>query len=242
MWAFLVPMTIAPPTPVASRAFNDKIEKRHFDLGLIDQGRPEIVGESDFQLYPAADRARQHFGHAAHRGIEIDWLRSEVLAARERQQLLCKLRPTLRRARCRMHHFAQHLVGPEPHFDKFKIAQDGGEQIVEIVCETAGQLAQGLHFGRTVKGVLYRLALLLLLRHLFDRVGDVAGHLTRQRKEAGDLLQDGDIGGVELAILIMGDDPDCPDRPVAGITERYDQPFHDWGRCLAEIVKQARRA
>jgi hypothetical protein len=73
-------------------------------------------------------------------------------------------------------------------------------------------------------------------KEIFQMPIDVAYLKQMQRYAAGD------IGGVELAILIMGDDPDCPDRPVAGIPERYDQTFHDRGRCLAQIVKQARRA
>src|SRR5689334_13830190 len=51
-----------------------EIEEGNFDLSLVDEGRPEIGGELGPQLHSAAEGARQHLGHAAHGGIEVDRL------------------------------------------------------------------------------------------------------------------------------------------------------------------------
>jgi hypothetical protein len=82
-----------------------------------------------------------------------------VLPAGEGQELLGQLGAALRRSRCRLHHLAELLVGPEPHLDKFKIAQDRCEQVVEVVREAAGQLPQDLHSRSPTERILSRLAL-----------------------------------------------------------------------------------
>jgi len=110
--------------------------------------------------------------------VEVERFRIERLLAGKGQQPLRQCGRTLRSAhgvveralQAGRHSAAQ---APEMALRCFQIADDDGEQIVEIVCHSAGELADGLHFLR-LQQPLARLLELLLGQVPFR---DIARHL-----------------------------------------------------------------
>ena len=103
-------------------------------------------------------------------------------------------------------------------------------------------MPQDLHSRSTTERILNRLALSLFVCHPLYRVGNITGHPSGQGEKSGDLLQDSDVGGIELSLLVMCGDPNRPDRASVRIAKRHDQPFHDGCRRFVEILKQSRWA
>jgi hypothetical protein len=85
------------------------------------------------------------------------------------------------------------------------------------VRKAARQLSQHLLSHRTTERILSRLAFSFLLSQLLDCIGDITGHPGSQGEEAGDLLEDRDIGGIELSLPIVCDDPNRADLPPLGM-------------------------
>jgi hypothetical protein len=58
-------------------------------------------------------------------------------------------------------------------FRAFEIAEDDGQQVVEIVGDPAGEMADGLHFLGLAQGVFGRFPAILLLMQMFGAFQDV---------------------------------------------------------------------
>ena len=121
------------------------------DVRGVHFHRRESARQADFQLNVFPDDAPQHLVDAQNDLVEIHHAGYRHLAAAECQQLVGQRRGSFRRVQdlvrilhCRAilaHAIAQHFV----------VAQDHGEQIVEIVRHPAGQTAHRLHFLRVEK-------------------------------------------------------------------------------------------
>ena len=120
-------------------------------------------------LISLAERAAQHVEHARDQPVDVEPCRLERLAAGEGEQPLRELRRALgalhggvdrlssawRAARRRSPVLARSAK-PPPH--RVEIADDDGEQIVEVVRDAAGELAHGLHLLRLAQRRLGLLA------------------------------------------------------------------------------------
>ena len=88
----------------------------------------------------AAERAGQQVRHAGHERIQIDRLGLQVLPARKGQQLAGQLGAVVGRASCILE---QGVRAAARHMRAQQVdtAANGHEQIVELVRDTAGELA-----------------------------------------------------------------------------------------------------
>ena len=114
-----------------------------------------------------ADQAAQQHGEIGQRVAEIEHLRPQGLAARERQQL-----PHQRRRAGRvlldLHDVLERRIGRLVRVQQEVVRHhDGGQHVVEIVRDAAGELADHVHLLRLVDLVLQR-APLGGLQHVDD--------------------------------------------------------------------------
>ena len=98
-------------------------------------------------------------------------MRLELLPAREREQSAHQLAALLGRALGHAEHLALFVAERGSPLDQAEAADHRGEQIVEIVRDAAGQLADRIH--------LLRLDQLAFERPLFADVGQRSGELDR---------------------------------------------------------------
>ena len=151
-----------------------KIDQRAFELVAIDLRRPCAGREAQLDRDVFAEQAAEHVGRPRHQLVDVHGRRLQRLATRECQELLRQRGRPLRPLR-------RVLDGtPEPHriaplvADDLQVAEDDRQQIVEIVRDAAGQLADRFHLLRMPKLRLHRPA----LRHVARDLGE-AEHLAR---------------------------------------------------------------
>ncbi len=151
-----------------------QVEHRVLELARIDQARPQVVGTDGLDADRRTDGAPDQLVHAGHELSDVGRLRRERLAAREREQPMGQRRGTSGRA-LRGTDVAIDLGDaalPDADLQQLEAAGDPGEQVVEVVREAAGQLADGFHLLRLPQRVLRRLELrlsFLLVRDMAPR-------------------------------------------------------------------------
>lgn len=127
-----------------------QIEQGVFQLADVDEGGPGISGAGGFDLDAGAGGALDEFGHAVHQGVDVGGARFQGLPAREGQQTLGEDGGAFGRALGGDHvfvHIGQAALG-DAAVHQFQRAGDAGEQVVEVVGQAAGELANGFHFLR----------------------------------------------------------------------------------------------
>ena len=124
--------------------------------GEVQQGQLQLVGvdldsgkgllEAHRDLHPPAKGAAQQRRHAADQGRQVHHLRRERLAAAEREQALRQGRAPLgtldgvcEQAR------GLRVLRRQALAEQRQAAEHGGEQVVEVVRDPAGQLPDRLH-------------------------------------------------------------------------------------------------
>jgi hypothetical protein len=121
---------------------------------------------------PGTGRALDHLEHAGHQRVDVGGPGRERLAPREGQQAVRQRGRAPGRAQ-RHAHVALDLVQAvlvDAHVHQFQAARDPRQQVVEIVRQAAGELADGLHLLRLAQLLLGALQLVLA----FAFGGDVA--------------------------------------------------------------------
>ena len=135
------------------------------------------AGYVAFELNVAAQGADQHLVHGLDALLEVGDHRVERLASRERQQLARKAFAAIGGRMDRVDRLQVLGIG-EPAAQQLRVAADDHQQIVEVVGDAAGQLAERLHLLRLGELLLRALERCLRLPSL----GDVA----RDLHEAGE--------------------------------------------------------
>ena len=146
-----------------------EIEHGELELSRVDQGGPQTAVELGFNADAAAHRALQQVVHACDGLVEVERFRLETLAARKRQQLIGQLCAAFGgRA-----HIAEALREPavdtrrgESFFQKADIAEHHGQEVVEVMGNPGGELADGFEPLHLPQGGLHALALLDLGKQL----------------------------------------------------------------------------
>jgi hypothetical protein len=113
--------------------------------GPVGLDRAGVVGQLGGHLDPLAQRPVEQVGHAADQRVEVDHLGLERLAAGEGEQLPGQRRGPARRLDHRLGEADSLLLGdagPAQHVGR---ALDDGQEIVEIMGDAAGELAERLH-------------------------------------------------------------------------------------------------
>ena len=74
--------------------------------------------------------------------------RIQLPAARKRQQMAGQILPVQRRAQDRVDELVRVRVGLQVNAQQLEVAEDDGQDVVEVVRDAAGELADGFHLLR----------------------------------------------------------------------------------------------
>ena len=124
-----------------------KVQNSILDLAGIDPCHPEVRGQLGGHVDTFAERAPQQLGHADRRVVEIDHGRLQGAAPAERQEPAGEPRTHAGGLFGPADEITIHLVF-KSHVEQLEIAGDDCQQIVEVVREAAGQLADRFHLLR----------------------------------------------------------------------------------------------
>ena len=139
-----------------------QVEQAVLDLIGIRPGAPQAAGQDRFDLDRLPDRALKQFLHAAHQRVEVEAGGRQRLAPREGQQALGQRRRPVARLDREPDMAHQVVAAGQLVVQYVQVAQDGLQQVVEVMGDAAGKLADGLHLLGLPQGFLR----LLALRHL----------------------------------------------------------------------------
>jgi hypothetical protein len=130
-----------------------EIEDCGFELRRIGFDRPDPASADDFERHIFAERAAEKIRQPVEQPIDVDRGRIERLLPGERQQPLgqgCRALRAVHRAGNALGELQVHRVGPgfELALRRLQIADDDGEQIIEVMGDAAGQMADGIELLR----------------------------------------------------------------------------------------------
>ena len=112
----------------------------------IDAGLPQVLIKPEFALDMFAERPAQQWLHADDFLADVDVSRHQGLFAREREQAPRQVRSAFGGGRDALGDAVQFLVRHQLLGKVLRIAEDDGQQIVEIMRDAAGELTHRLHF------------------------------------------------------------------------------------------------
>ena len=121
------------------------VEQRGLQLRPVGLDRADLRRKLHDHRHALADRAFDQLAHVGDQDVDVDLFRHERLAAREREQL--------RGQRCRVGRRLHDRLGESDplRLGQFRPAQhvgralNDGQQIIEVVGDAAGELAERLH-------------------------------------------------------------------------------------------------
>ena len=182
-----------------------EVENRLVELRGVDLDRPQAGIGMQLHDHLLAQGPAQHAGDLRQALVEVDHRRLQRLLAREGEQPARQLGAAQRAVQRFLDDLALPRVGLL-HRD-VEIADDDAEQVVEVVRDAAGQLADRLHLHRLAQLLLDRLAL-----------GDVLGVAEQIFRIAG-LVLDRHLDGAQqaLALVAGGDRLFRRDLDLAGL-------------------------
>jgi len=156
-----------PPSGIASRAFDREVDQHLLELAVVGHDRPQVGGQRGLELHVLAKRPAQKLLHLQHHAGEVEHARAHGLAPREREQLVREPRRALA-GLADLAHVAL-VVGALgcAAGDERRVAEDDGEQVVEVVRDPAGELAEALEPLRLLQ---LHLQALLLDHRVAERV------------------------------------------------------------------------
>ena len=114
-------------------------------IGAQEGERP-VQGQR--QLNVLADEPLHHLGRLLHHRVQVQDAGRENLFAAEGQQLLDERRRALRCAEHLLRVLPHRVAGWQVLFHHLGVAADDHQKVVEVVCDAAGQVADGLHLLR----------------------------------------------------------------------------------------------
>ena len=130
-----------------------EIDDRIVEMARVGERRPQPGGEHGLDLDRLADRADQHVRHVGDRPVDVEPGRRERLLAGEGKQLLGQRRSPSRPLGRRLHRPRQQAEvgrgsGVDSPPDRVQIADHDREQVVEIMRDACGELADELELLR----------------------------------------------------------------------------------------------
>jgi len=123
-----------------------QIEQGRGQLAGIDAGLPQVLIKPEFALDMFAERPAQQLLHADDFLADVDVARHQGLLSREREQAPRQVRSAFGGGRDAFGDAVQFLVCRQLLGEVFRIAENDGQQIVEIMRHAAGELTHRLHF------------------------------------------------------------------------------------------------
>ena len=152
----------------------------------------------DDQLDRLAEQALQQVRHFGHHVGQLEHLRPECLLAREGEQLPRQAGGAVRVRLDLLDVVIVAVAGRVPHQHQVAVPDDRGQDVVEIVGDAAGELADDLHLGRLGDLALeLRLLAIVLEQEQHRGVAEPAQAGDGQRHRLGGLPDepDGEIAG-----------------------------------------------
>ena len=138
-----------------------------FDLAAVDQGVPQPAPAHVHDVDGFAQGAPQQRIHIAHHAGQVGHHGFERLAPRKRQQVRRQLGAPLDGGNGRVEPLAHEAIRARQVLQQMQIAGNNLQHIVEVMRDTARQLAHGFHLLRLAQGVF---GLGALAHFLFDPV------------------------------------------------------------------------
>ena len=121
-----------------------KIEHSAFQLTAVDGRRPQIFATNELDLDVLAERTLHQRRHVAEQRVDVGRTRHQRLAPAEGEEPRREIGAVLGGKPHRLCELAQALV-LDLRGEHLGVEQDGGQHVVEVVGDAAGQLADGLH-------------------------------------------------------------------------------------------------
>ena len=113
--------------------------------------------ESSFERHILADESDEHPLHVGDDLVDMHGLGLARLLATESEQLCSERRCTPGRLQNLSQFISKRIFGRESVIDELRVATDDGQQVVEVVRDSAGQLSDSLHLLGLAKLVLLTL-------------------------------------------------------------------------------------
>lgn len=121
-----------------------KIQQRRLELNRIEFGKPEPATAHEFDIDVFRYRSSERTVHGAEQRVDVDPPGFERLPARKREQAPRQLRAARSRGGRHLGEHAQLLLVGQLFAQDLRIAEDDGKQVVEVMGDTTGQLADRL--------------------------------------------------------------------------------------------------
>ena len=122
-----------------------EIDQGGLELADIGDGEGVEIADLDLDLNAAADKRAHELGDVFDLGADVEHLRLQRLAAGKGKQLRGQFGGPLHRVRDRIDIAAAALLGQLAAAQEIGRRTDDGQEVVEVVRDAAGQLADGLH-------------------------------------------------------------------------------------------------
>lgn len=136
-----------------------EVEERALELVRVGIGVERRLGQVEHDGDGLAQRAFEDHAHGAHQFAYLDRLRREGLRTREGEQPPDEGHAARARRQRRFEIFARGTRVAQVALEPFEVADEGGEQVVEVVREPPRELSDRLHLLRLDERVLVRLLL-----------------------------------------------------------------------------------
>jgi hypothetical protein len=178
-------MRSIPPSGIASRGVDRKIENAVLELVLVAKRRPQVGGQRQLELDLFAHRAAKQVLHGGDKAVDPQRLGVQRLPTRKGQQPVGQRRRTVGGRHGAVDvalDLAQASVG-QTLLREIERPDDALQQVVEIVGDAAGELADGFHLLRLAQRLLgapQSLGCLLLVGHVAR--GGIDQLLVRRRR------------------------------------------------------------
>ena len=164
-----------------------EIEDRELELVGIDARRRQPFRQIEPQRDARPQRPLQQIDHALDQGAQIDRHRAQILLPRERQQPLRQRRAALGALQRAVDQPVQPRIVGDALAQQIEIAHHRHQQIVEVVRDAAGELADGLHLLRLPQLLLRLFARGDFLHQIGGALLDALFERRRQFRQRGAL-------------------------------------------------------
>ena len=156
-----------------------QVQHRVLELRRIDVGVPQPARDHGFEFHRLADRAPQHVFEPQHELAGMDDARLERLAPAEGEQVLGQLGAAVDGIAGIRQALVDGGVTGQALADQMQIARDDLQQVVEVVCDAARQLADGFHLLRLAQRIFHLQAVASLLAQGVGGLDRAPGSLQR---------------------------------------------------------------
>ena len=148
------------------------VQHRRFERRWIHERHARVGDRHGLDANGRAERAAQKPDDALDERVDVDRLRIQEAAPRERQQVAGEVSAVHRRAKDGVDDLVGVRIVRQIRSQQLDVAEDDREDVVEVVRDAAGQLADGFHLLRSEQRFARLLQRLVRLLQLGDVVRD----------------------------------------------------------------------